>query len=68
MSCSSHHWISPSDDGHHRCPGSYVALQETDIFLRRLLALDGLRIACTPTLRWNDLVTGYELRDCITLT
>lgn len=50
-------------DGAHRCPGSYIALQETDIFLRRLLALDGLRMEHAPTLRWNDLVTGYELRD-----
>ncbi|HEY4383203.1 MAG TPA: cytochrome P450, partial [Ktedonobacteraceae bacterium] len=27
-------------DGVHRCPGAYVAIQETDIFLTRLLALD----------------------------
>lgn len=50
-------------DGHHRCPGSYIALQETDIFLQRLLALDGLRMLRPPHLAWNDLVTGYELRD-----
>jgi cytochrome P450 len=50
-------------DGAHRCPGSYTALQETDIFLQRLLALDGLRIEHEPTVTWNDLVTGYELRD-----
>jgi cytochrome P450 len=50
-------------DGAHRCPGSYTALQETDIFLLRLLALDGLRIEQAPTLTWNELVTGYELRD-----
>jgi cytochrome P450 len=24
-------------DGHHRCPGAYIAIQESDIFLRRLL-------------------------------
>lgn len=52
-------------DGHHRCPGAYIAIQETDIFLRRLLALDGLRIVRGPALTWNDLVTGYELRDFI---
>ena len=28
-------------DGAHRCPGAYLAIQETDIFLRRLLALAG---------------------------
>lgn len=50
-------------DGAHRCPGSYIALQESDIFLRRLLALDGLRIGRAPTVTWSDLVTGYELRD-----
>lgn len=49
-------------DGHHRCPGSYVAIQETDILLHRLLALDGLRIERQPDLSWNRLVTGYELR------
>jgi cytochrome P450 len=50
-------------DGAHRCPGSYTALQETDIFLQRLLALDGLRIEREPAVTWNDLVTGYEVRD-----
>ena len=50
-------------DGAHRCPGSFIALQETDIFLRRLLALESLRIERAPTLTWNDLVAGYELRD-----
>jgi cytochrome P450 len=50
-------------DGHHRCPGSYIAIQESDIFLRRLLALDGLHIIKQPHMTWNDLVTGYELRD-----
>lgn len=52
-------------DGHHRCPGSYIAIQESDIFLQRLLALDRLRIERPPTVTWNDLVTGYELRDFI---
>jgi cytochrome P450 len=49
-------------DGHHRCPGAYLAMQETDIFLQRVLALDGLRVVSEPTISWNDLVTGYELR------
>jgi cytochrome P450 len=52
-------------DGHHRCPGSYIAIQETDMLLRRLLVLDGLRIERLPDLSWNDLVTGYELRKFI---
>ncbi len=50
-------------DGHHRCPGSYIAIQETDIVLQRLLALDGLRIEQTPTIHWSALVAGYELRN-----
>ncbi|MGB8343378.1 MAG: cytochrome P450 [Ktedonobacteraceae bacterium] len=52
-------------DGHHRCPGSYIAIQETDMFLRRLLALDSLHIVRQPSLAWNDVVTGYEIRDFI---
>jgi cytochrome P450 len=50
-------------DGHHRCPGSYLAIQETDIFLQRLLALDTLHIEHTPTVSWNELTTGYEVRN-----
>ncbi len=52
-------------DGAHRCPGAYLAIQETDIFLMRLLALDGLRIEKVPTLTWDDLTAGYELRHFI---
>ncbi len=52
-------------DGHHRCPGSYIAIQETDIFLQRLLPLKGLRIERAPAMRWSDLTTGYELRNFI---
>ena len=50
-------------DGVHRCPGAYIAIQETDIFLQRLLALDTLRIVSKPSIRWNELTTGYELRN-----
>ncbi len=50
-------------DGHHRCPGSFLAIQETDIFLTRLLSLPGLRLERRPDVGWNDLVTGYELRN-----
>ena len=49
-------------DGHHRCPGYYVALQETDVFLTRLLSLEDLRIERKPSVGWNDLIAGYELR------
>ncbi len=50
-------------DGVHRCPGAFVAIQETDIFLTRLLALDSLRIKQKPRVTWSELVTGYEIRD-----
>jgi cytochrome P450 len=52
-------------DGHHRCPGSFIAIQETDIFLQRLLALPTLRVERPATLGWNDTVKGYELRNFI---
>jgi cytochrome P450 len=58
--------ISPSvmgfGDGHHRCAGEFVAIQEADIFLQRLLALRGLRITQEPEVSWNVVSTGYELR------
>lgn len=50
-------------DGVHRCPGSYIAIQETDIFLQPLLSMDGLRIEQKPSVSWNKLVTGYEIRN-----
>ncbi len=50
-------------DGVHRCPGAYIAIQETDIFLQRLLAQDNLRIVSKPTIRWNEPVEAYEVRD-----
>jgi cytochrome P450 len=49
-------------DGHHRCPGSSLAIQETDIFLHRLLAIENLHIERPPMLNWNELTTGYEIR------
>jgi cytochrome P450 len=52
-------------DGAHRCPGAYIAIQESDIFLRRLLRLDGLRIEQVPTVTYNQTVKGYELRNFI---
>lgn len=50
-------------DGHHRCPGAYIAIQESDIFLQRLLVIDTLRMEHPPKLEWSDLTKGYELRD-----
>lgn len=50
-------------DGQHRCPGSFIALEEADVFLHRLLSLDGLRALQPPKVSFNELVQGYELRD-----
>lgn len=52
-------------DGHHRCPGAFIAIQESDIFLQRLLALPGLHIGRRPDVRWNDVVKGYEIRNFV---
>lgn len=52
-------------DGAHRCPGAYIAIQETDVFLQRLLTLDKLRIERAPTLGWSKLTKSYELRNFI---
>lgn len=49
-------------DGHHRCPGAYLAIQESDIFLQRLFAIDGLHLVSGPDLSFSDLTGGYELR------
>lgn len=48
-------------DGAHRCPGAFIALQESDIFLRQLLALP-VRLVRPPTLRYNALIESYEVR------
>ena len=50
-------------DGHHRCPGAYIAVQETDIFLTRLLALEGLGLERPPKLDYSEVVKGYEIRE-----
>ena len=52
-------------DGEHRCPGAQVALQESCLFLERLLQVPGLKLDRAPTLAWNPLVTGYELRNAL---
>ena len=52
-------------DGNHRCPGAYIAIEESDIFLSNLLAIEDLRVERHPTLTRNALVKGYELRDFV---
>ena len=47
--------------GPHRCAGEYIALAETDVFLRRLLQIPGLRIERKPKIGTNTNIEGYEL-------
>lgn len=55
-------------EGEHRCPGAFVAIQESDILLLRLLSIEGLRIEKPPTVSWGDITQGYELRDFVVAT
>ena len=52
-------------DGSHRCPGAQVALNETRVFLDRLLRVPGIRLQREPDMRWSDELKGYELRNAI---
>ena len=47
--------------GPHRCAGEHLALAETDVFIRKLLALDGLRVTRQPDISHNKTVEGYEI-------
>lgn len=47
--------------GPHRCAGEHLALAETDVFIRKLLALDGLRVTRQPDISHNQTVEGYEI-------
>jgi cytochrome P450 len=51
-------------DGAHRCPGASIAMLEATIFLTELMKVPGLTLKRPPTVRWNPLVTGYEVRGC----
>jgi cytochrome P450 len=48
-------------DGPHRCPGAYIAIQETDIFLTKLFALPGLTMVQEPRVRIRPEINSYEL-------
>ena len=47
--------------GPHRCAGEHLAMAETDVFIRKLLALDGLRVTRQPDVTYNETVEGYEI-------
>lgn len=48
-------------DGAHRCPGSHIALLETNVFLTKLLALPRLRMAGTPRAEIRPEISSYEV-------
>ncbi|WP_052462304.1 cytochrome P450 [Nigerium massiliense] len=48
-------------DGPHKCPGNALAIQETDVLVRKLMALD-LEVVQEPTIGWDALISGYSLR------
>ena len=47
--------------GPHRCAGEHLAIAETDVFIRKLLALKGLRLTSKPEIARNETVEGYEI-------
>lgn len=47
--------------GVHRCPGAFIAIEESDVFLHKLLALP-LTIEQEPQLGWNEFIASYELK------
>jgi cytochrome P450 len=49
-------------DGPHKCPGSHLAMLEADVFLTRLFAVEGIRMASPPQVTLKDAIGGYELR------
>lgn len=49
-------------DGAHRCPGANLALYETEVLLKELLAQNA-RLTSTPIIEWDTLVQGYKLRN-----
>ncbi|HMJ51311.1 MAG TPA: cytochrome P450 [Polyangiaceae bacterium] len=52
-------------DGSHRCPGWQVALNETRVFIDRLLRVPGIRLERAPDMLWNAPLMSYELRNAI---
>jgi len=50
-------------DGNHKCPGAYIAIQETDIFLKQLFSIENIKMESTPDISYTDLIKGYEIRN-----
>lgn len=52
-------------DGPHKCPGAHLAIQESDIFLTKLFALDGVRLTAPPRVALNPAFDSYSLHDMV---
>lgn len=52
-------------DGPHHCPGWQVALQETRVFVDRLMRVPGIRLKRAPDMLWNMPLMSYELRNAV---
>ncbi|WP_237106993.1 cytochrome P450 [Nonomuraea sp. MG754425] len=52
-------------DGPHKCPGAGIAILETDVFLSRLLAMEGVGMAEAPRVTFNNDIGGYEIRGLV---
>ncbi|HEY0454215.1 cytochrome P450 [Actinophytocola sp.] len=48
-------------DGAHKCPGAHIAIQESDIFLTKLLALEHVRMTSPPRVSFNEDFASYAL-------
>ncbi|MDO5627400.1 MAG: cytochrome P450 [Mobilicoccus sp.] len=51
-------------DGTHKCPGAFLAIHESDVFLHALLALP-VRMESEPVLTFNDMIKSYEIRGLV---
>ncbi|CCI52114.1 Cytochrome P450 [Nostocoides jenkinsii Ben 74] len=49
-------------DGHHSCPGEYLALHESEIFLVELLSRD-VTLVQEPRIEFNEVARAYHLAD-----
>jgi len=50
-------------DGNHKCPGAYIAIQESDIFLKQLFSIENIKLESTPNITYTDMIKGYEIRN-----
>lgn len=48
-------------DGAHKCPGKFLAVGETEVFISTLLQKKPT-LATEPQISWDHLIEGYQLR------